>query len=156
MITGSLLNWILGIILVGLAVFLLAYYFSPLCVIVFYNSVIKRKKRQPQGILAVDVKPKIRIVFHKCHKERSLLIGEIKSVLKKLASQNGNTYRLEFVQQGESENSKRSHEEVIIPDDDIMEPDMQIEDREGPMLNEEDSAERDDDNPDEYINLKDL
>jgi hypothetical protein len=124
----------------------------PLKIIALFSFFFKKKKSQNKDILALPLKPRIRISFDRSIKDDSNLIIELKKFLRKLAKENSNVYLSENHGAHDSPSSGDQLDIPYIPgeDEDFKDPEIKIESF--PETSEKDTPAEDSD----YIYLKDL
>ncbi len=142
--------------------FIVYFFFYPLNILALFASLYKPKQKPRKEIMAVPVVPKISIEFN--GNENSKFINDMKTMLENLVAENDAIYSLRSATlQREPVDPK----DPFIPEDDEMDPDLDIEDDDGPELHEDQSPEDTSDSgvtdvsrassePKSYIELKDL
>jgi hypothetical protein len=123
----------------------------PLKIIALFSFFFKKKKSLNKDVLALPLKPRIRISFDRSIKDDSNLIIELKKFLRKLAKENSNVY----LSENHGSLSSPSRDQLEIPyipdeDEDYMDPEIRIENLD--KTSEEDAPAEDSG----YIYLKDL
>lgn len=136
--------------------FIVYFVYYPLKIIALFASFFRSQKKAPEDILAVHIIPKIRIEYN--GNEKSKFINDMKTMLENLVAENDAIYSIQSAAHETPKESVGLPKDRFIPEDDEMDPDLRIEDDEGPVIREDQAPEDDvvSGEPDNYIELKDL
>ena len=138
------------ILLVGALALVIYIFVSPLNMIALFPSFKKRRNKSQKDVMAVNSQPKIRIEYNVSPKEKSKLIKEMKYALDNLINEK------DSVNPNERDRDPDQMEIPYIPDDDEENPDLVVEDEEGPEIREDEGPKEEAGDIVEYVRLKDL